>query len=77
MAGHKTDLGVDVGFPQPDEMSSFFGIDKDYDIVSAAKSGPEGEEMARVRVGISPTRRTQSRESFAGFLITSYGRLLG
>jgi hypothetical protein len=37
MAGHKTDLGVDVGFPQPDEMSSFFGIDKDYGIVSVAK----------------------------------------
>jgi hypothetical protein len=35
--GIKIDLGVDVGSPQPHEMSSFFGIDKDYGIVSVAK----------------------------------------
>jgi hypothetical protein len=48
-------------------MSSFFGIDKDYGIISVAKSRHEGKEIARVRAGISPTRRTRSRESFAGF----------
>jgi hypothetical protein len=36
--GIKIDLGVDGGFPQRDEMSSFFGIDNDYGIVSAAQS---------------------------------------
>jgi hypothetical protein len=67
MAGHKTDLGVDVGFPQPDEMPSFFGIDKEYGIVSVQRTGMRVRKSRAFAPGFPPLGGCEAEKASLAF----------